>query len=222
MRLLLVDDDRLLAGAMSIWSAQLGFAIDRVASGEAAQGALRSTSYDGILMDLGLPDIDGAILLKRVRAGGFRGPVIVISARAGTNERIQLLDVGADDYVVKPFDLGEIAARLRAIARRGNATTEAPSPLEHGALTLTPSTRTATWCGRHVVLTNKEFWLLEVLLRRKDRVVSRSQLEESLYGWGDDVGSNTVEVYVHHLRRKFWPGVIRTVRGSGYCIGQAS
>jgi DNA-binding response OmpR family regulator len=222
MRLLLVEDDRRLAQAVKTGLEHSGWAVDTSATAAQAQTTLASCRYDGIVMEFGLPDMEGRALLQRLRKGGFIGALIVVCQRADAQHATQLLDLGADDCIIKPLDLHELAARLRAIARRGGMQGEQPAAeLRFGSLCLQPATRTVTFNGEPVALTNKEFWLLEALLRKKNQVVSRSQLEETLYGWDDDVDSNTVEVYVHHLRRKFGAELIQTVRGSGYCIGQA-
>jgi DNA-binding response OmpR family regulator len=172
-----------------------------------------------VLLDLGLPDMQGETLLMGVRARSPGVPVIVITARGGVQDRVALLDIGADDYMIKPIDLDELAARLRAVLRRVATAADDLQETEHGALKLFPTRRYATWHGTVVPLTNKEYWLLESLVRRKNQIVTRAQLEEALYGWGEEVGSNTVEVYIHYLRRKFSSALIQTVRGVGYRLG---
>ena len=219
MRLLVVDDDDLLGAAIQKGLTRSGYAVDWIRRGNDLDISMRTHDYDAVLLDLGLPDISGETLLKTIRAHKSRVSVVVMTARGAIHDRVSLLDIGADDYMVKPVDLDEIGARLRAVARRGNTAAEAEVELEHGALRLVPSRRSATWHGNPVLLTNKEFWLLETFVRKKHRVLTRAQLEETLYGWGEEIGSNAVEVYIHFLRRKFCSALIQTVRGVGYQLG---
>ncbi len=216
MRILLVEDDALLGDGVRAGLVQAGLAVDWVRDGVAGELALAGEPYDAVVLDLGLPRLSGLDLLRRARAAHNKVPVLVLTARDTVPEKIAGLDAGADDYLVKPFDLGELQARLRALLRRGGATVE--PVLAHGALRLDPAARTVTWEGAAVELSAREFALLHVLLRNAGRVLSKVQLEEKLYGWGDEVESNTVEVYVHHLRRKLATDLIRTVRGVGYLI----
>jgi DNA-binding response OmpR family regulator len=219
MRLLLAEDDKHIGAAAKAGLAQEGHAVDWAQNGTEAVHALKTHQYDCLLLDLGLPDIPGESLLKAMRARNDSTPVIVITARGQVQDRIDLLDVGADDYIVKPFDIDELAARLRAIVRRTTAPQDMGADLEYGPLRLSPASRAATWHGEIVPLTNKEFWVLETFLRKKGRVLTRRQLEEALYGWGDEIESNAVEVYIHHLRRKFSSSLIHTIRGVGYQLG---
>jgi DNA-binding response OmpR family regulator len=219
MRLLVVEDDDLLGSALQKGLMRLGYAVDWIAKGADLDIAMRTHEYTGVLLDLGLPDISGEVLLKSIRVLSPGMSVVVMTARGGIQDRVALLDVGADDYMVKPIDLDELGARLRAVLRRSSASTEGRAEIEHGFLKLFPSRRMATWKGEPVPLTNKEYWLLETLLRKKNQVLTRAQLEEALYGWGEEIGSNAVEVYIHYLRRKFGSGLIQTVRGVGYQIG---
>jgi len=215
MRLLLVEDDPRLAGAVRSWMGHGVFEVDWIVAGAEAEPALRSREYDCVVLDLGLPDIGGEEVLRRVRDAGFEQPVVVITAREQVQDRVRLLDLGADDFLVKPVHLDELSARLRAVMRRRGSRDE---ELRHGSLCVVPATRTVLRDGSYVPLTNKEFWVLETLIRNKDRVTTREQLEEALYGWVDDVNSNAVEVHVHHLRRKLGPEFIKTVRGIGYAL----
>jgi DNA-binding response OmpR family regulator len=219
VRLLIIEDDELFGAAVQKGLMRAGYAVDWVRSGNDALSAVATYKYDGVLLDLGLPDIQGEKLLEPIRLRCARTPVVVMTARGAAHDRVNLLDIGADDYMVKPVDLDELCARLRAVARRSNAPLESDEAIEHGALRLVPSRRLAMWHSEPVHLTNKEFWLLETFVRRKTHVLTRAQLEDSLYGWGEEIGSNTVEVYVHFLRRKFSPGLIETVRGVGYQLG---
>lgn len=215
MRLLLVEDDSLLGEAVHAALGVVGHATDWVRTAGEAHAALRAQAYDCVLLDLGLPDEPGTSVLRGMRSRQDATPVIIITARGRVRDRIEGLDIGANDYLVKPFDLDELAARIRSVVRSAAASRGAQA-LEVGPLRLDIGNRTATWHGQAVDLTRREFWLLEALMRNRDRILSRSQLEETLYGWGDEISSNAVEVYVHHLRRKLEPGLIRTVRGAGY------
>jgi DNA-binding response OmpR family regulator len=215
MRLLEVEDDELLGSGLQKGLKQLGYAVDWVQKGADVAVAMATHEYDAVLLDLGLPDIPGEELLKNIRARSPGICVVVMTARHGIPDRIALLDIGADDYMVKPVDLDELAARLRAVIRRASAPHTADHE-EYGPLKLYPGRRSATWHDRPVVLTNKEYWLLEVFVRRRNQILTRAQLEEALYGWGEEIGSNAVEVYVHFLRRKFSSRLIQTVRGVGY------
>ncbi len=220
MRVLVVEDDDLIGSAIQRGLVRTGYAVDWTRCGDEMMAALRMHDYDCVLLDLGLPGTPGETLLKGVRARVPGMPVIVVTARGGVQDRINLLDIGADDYLTKPIDLDELGARVRAVLRRASSVPETPEDTEHGPLKLYPARRCATWNGQVVVLTNKEYWLLETLVRKKRQIVTRTQLEEALYGWGEEVGSNTVEVYIHFLRRKFGNAVIQTVRGAGYRLGE--
>lgn len=219
MRLLLVEDNELLGSAVHKGLVRAGYAVDWSHSGKGVLSSLASCNYDCVLLDLGLPEVPGDVLLKSMRTRGFSVSVIVITARCGIADRVKLLDMGADDYMVKPLDLDEVASRVRAVLRRVQGKAPASGNPEHGPLKLYPSNRMATWHGEPVSLTNKEFWLLEILVRRKNQVLTRSQLEEALYTFDVEVESNAVEVYVHYLRRKLSPDLILTVRGVGYQLG---
>ncbi|GAA4419518.1 response regulator transcription factor [Acidovorax lacteus] len=214
MRILLAEDDELLGSGLKAGLAQHGFAVDWVRDGVAAERELRTDGFAAAILDLGLPRLDGMQALAAVRRAGCRTPVLVLTARDAVSARIAGLDAGADDYLVKPIDLEELAARLRALVRRAHG--QAEPLLQHGALTLDPAGRTAQWQGQPVELSQREFDLLHALLRNAGRVLSREQLEQHLYPWGSEVQSNAVEVHVYHLRRKLAPGLIETVRGVGY------
>jgi len=214
MRVLVAEDDVLLGASIKKGLEQEGFAVDWARDGNAVDSAMRAHHYDAVTLDLGMPGMAGESLLRGWRERDDHTPVIVITARGFVLDRVRLLDMGADDYLVKPFDLIELCARLRALVRRGGGAVG--EILECGPLQLMRHTRVVTLDGERVELTNREFWILEVLLRNKNRLMSRRQLEESLYGWGDEVESNAVEVHIHHLRRKLGQGLIQTVRGVGY------
>jgi two-component system, OmpR family, response regulator len=216
MRLLLVEDDPMVGDAVREGLHQEGYAIDWVRDGKAAETALRAEQYDLVLLDLGLPRRDGLEVLASLRAAHNDVPVLIITARDTPPDRVKGLDTGADDYVVKPFDLDELAARVRALLRR--AAGRAEPEIRAGALTIKPATREVFVEDRAVALSAREFALLEALAERPGVVLSRSQLETRLYGWGEEIASNAVEVHVHNLRRKLGIDVIRNVRGVGYTL----
>jgi two-component system response regulator QseB len=217
MRILIVEDDELLGDGLVSGLRSLGFAVDWLRDGRQADDALAQAPYDAVVLDLGLPGEDGVACLMRWRARGETTPVLVLTARDAVASRIDGLDAGADDYLVKPIALGELAARLRAVARRACGR---PQPVwKHGDLEYNPASKEALWCGEAVALTSREAALLEVLLANPGRVLSKRQILEKLYGWADELQSNAIEVFVHNLRRKIAPDVVRTVRGVGYALG---
>ena len=219
MRILLVEDDGLLGDGIRAGLKLAEHAVDWVRDGEAARLALLDHPYDACVLDLGLPKRDGLSVLKELRSRGSRLPVLILTARDASSDKIAGLDAGADDYLTKPFDLQELLARLRALIRR--AAGEAKPTLEHAGIVLEPASKQVTLNGQNVALSAREYALLEDLLRHKNHIRTRAQLEESIYAWGEETGSNTVEVYVHHLRKKFGADFIRTVRGLGYQLGDA-
>ena len=216
MRLLLVEDDRMIGESVQKGLRLEGFSVDWAQDGRSAELALEAERYDCVLLDLGLPRKDGLELLHDLRARRDTVPVVVITARDAVPERIKGLDAGADDYLVKPFDLDELAARVRAVVRRRDGRAE--PVIEHMGLVLRPATHEATFEGRPLMLSQREFAVLEALLTRPGAILSRAQLEERIYGWGEEVESNAVEVFVHGLRRKLGADFIRTVRGAGYMV----
>ncbi|HZP92504.1 MAG TPA: response regulator transcription factor [Burkholderiales bacterium] len=216
MRLLLVEDDPMIGESVRLGLRQDGFAVDWVQDGKAAETALAAQPYDLALLDLGLPGKSGLDLLAAMRRAGNGVPVLILTARDGVADRVRGLDGGADDYLVKPFDLNELAARVRALLRRRGGRAE--PVIRHGALTLDPVSHEASRAGRSQRLSQREFALLEALLARPGAVLSRAALEERLYGWGEEVESNSVEVHIHNLRRKLGADVIRNVRGVGYMV----
>lgn len=217
MRILLVEDDELLGDGIVAGLAQEGLAVDWVRDGRQAASALDGAApYDAVVLDLGLPGLDGLQVLRGLRGAGDATPVLILSARGSVADRITGLDTGADDYLAKPFDLGELKARLRALVRR--PASQADPVLRNGDLLLDPATHRVSLGGRPVELSPREFTVLHELMRNAGRVMSRAQLEAKVYGWGDEVESNAVEVFVHHLRRKLGSGRVRTVRGVGYMI----
>ena len=216
MRILVVEDDPLLGDALRAGLRQRGFDADWVQDGVAAGLALRADAFAAVVLDIGLPRLDGMELLRRERTRGSKVPVLLLTARDAVEDRVRGFDTGADDYVVKPVDLDELAARLRALVRRSRGE---PAPiLEVGELRVDPAARTVVFRGKRIDLKAKEFNLLQEFVLNAGRVLSRDQIEGRLYAWGDEVESNTVEVHVHHLRRKLAPELIRTVRGVGYVL----
>lgn len=216
MRILVVEDDPLLGEALSVGMRQRGFAADWVRDGIAADLAMKNAAFSAVVLDLGLPRLSGMQLLRQRREAHDRTPVLILTARDAVEERVGGLDAGADDYVVKPVDLDELAARLRALIRRGDGD---PRPqLDVGALRIDPATRAVLWRGATVELSPREFDLLLEFARSAGRWLSKEQLAERLYGWDEGVESNALEVHVHHLRRKLDPALIVTQRGVGYML----
>jgi len=214
MRLLLVEDDEMIAETVLESMGREGYAIDWAQDGRAAELSLGNGVYDLVLLDLGLPKKDGIDLLNSYRKQGGQAPVIILTARDSVNDRIRGLDAGADDYLIKPFDLNELAARARALLRR--RTGQKQPIYSHGELTLDPAAHEVRKSGVQMTLVPREFALLQALIEEPARVFTRSELEDKLYGWGEEVGSNTIEVHVHSLRRKIGAEQIVTVRGVGY------
>ncbi|TAH13940.1 MAG: DNA-binding response regulator [Curvibacter sp.] len=216
MRVLLAEDDAMLGDGLRAGLRQLGFQVDWVRDGLAAERELTGGEYTAAVLDLGLPGKDGLDVLQSVRNAGVATPVLVLTARDAVPDRIRGLDLGADDYVLKPVDLHELAARLRSLVRRSHGV--AQEVLQMGALALEPGTRRVLWQGAEVLLSTREFDLLHALMRSAGRVLSREQLEQQMYSWGHEVESNAIEVHIHHLRRKLQADVIQTVRGVGYRV----
>lgn len=220
MRILLVEDDRMIGESIRTALRQDASAVDWVRDGRAAESALGTEHFDLVLLDLGLPQRDGLEILRAMRLRRDQTPVIVLTARDALQDRVAGLDAGADDYVVKPFELEELAARIRAVTRRKAGRAE-PS-VEIGEVRLDASMRQVTRGGQPVVLSAREYAVLEALMMRPGAVLSRAQLEDRLYGWGDAIESNAVSVYIHQLRRKLGEDFIRNVRGVGYYVGRPS
>jgi two-component system OmpR family response regulator/two-component system response regulator QseB len=218
MRILLAEDDPLLGDGLRAGLRQLGFGVDWVRDGEAAERELRAQPYVAAVLDLGLPRKDGMDVLASIRRDGITLPVLVLTARDGLADRIRGLDIGADDYVLKPVDLEELAARLRALVRRAHG--QPQELLSVGDVVLDVAAHAVTKAGLPVTLSAREFDLLHALLRGAGRVLSREQLEQQLYSWGQEVESNAIEVHVHHLRRKLGSALIQTVRGVGYMVAR--
>jgi len=219
MRLLLVEDDPMIGASVHSGLRQEGHTVDWVRDGAAAELAIANGVHEMILLDLGLPKKTGLELLTSLRRKGVVIPVLVITARDSIADRVKGLDAGADDYLVKPFDLDELSARIRALMRRHGG--RASPLIEHGALSLDPATHEVYLDGAPVNLSGREFALLHALLEKPGVPLSRAQLEDRLYGWGEEVESNAVEVHIHSLRRKLGAGSIRNVRGVGYLVPRA-
>jgi len=216
MRFLLVEDDPMIGDTLRAALRMEGHAVDWVRDAAAAQSTLASERFDLVLLDLGLPQGSGLDVLRAARARGDATPVIVLTARDGPGDRVAGLDAGADDYLVKPFDLDELGARIRAVLRRQAGRVQ--PVLSHGGVTLDPATRQVTRDGQPVLLSAREYAVLELLLQRPGAVLSRAQIEDRLYGWGEEIESNAVSVYVHQLRKKLGADFIRSMRGVGYFL----
>jgi two-component system OmpR family response regulator/two-component system response regulator QseB len=217
MRILLVEDDMMIGDSVRSALRHEGFAVDWVRDGRAAQSTLATERFDLVLLDLGLPHIDGLDVLRDMRARQDATPVIIVTARDEVSSRVAGLDAGADDYVVKPFELEELTARMRAVIRRHAG--RADPVIEVAPVTLDPTTRIVTVRGEPVVLSAREYAVLEAMMMRPGAILSRAQLEDRLYGWGEEIESNAISVYVHQLRRKLGEDFIHTVRGVGYYVG---
>ena len=220
MHVLLIEDDALVAAGIRAGLTAYDFTVDHVSTMAEAKGALETVNSDVVILDRGLPDGDGLVLLEAWRNAGIDVPVLVLTARDGVSDRVAGLRGGADDYLVKPFDLDELVARLQALLRRAAGRSRAL--IEHGALSLDPLAREVSVAGRPVVLSRRELVLLETFLQSPRSVLSPDQLKDSLYGMSDEVESNALNVHIHHLRRKLGSGVIETVRGLGYRLGPPS
>ena len=216
MRLLLVEDDAMIGEGLRSYLRGLNYTVDWVRDGEAGLLAARNESFDLVLLDLGLPKRDGLSVLRQLRALKDSTPVLVLTARDAVTDRVAGLDAGADDYLVKPFDSAEVAARVRALLRRRAG--RADSVIEHGDLRMNLTTRSVTLGGSEIVLSPREFSILEALVERPGAVLSRTQLEQRLYGWGEEVESNVLDVHIHSLRRKLGAQFILNVRGVGWRV----
>lgn len=217
MRLLLVEDNDSIGKGLYAGLNQAGYAVDWVRDGETAQSAFMSEEYDVAVLDLGLPRKSGIEVLTELRARGSKVPVLILTAKDTVNDRVIGLDQGADDYMIKPFDLDELQARLRAILRRSSG--RASPKLVHGPIELDPASHTVTNNGEIVELTPRAFDILQALMENQGRVLSRSRLEESMYSWKNEIDSNAVEVYIYQIRKKLGSDLIRTIRGIGYTLG---
>ena len=216
MRILVVEDDALLGDGIQKSLSHLGFTVDWMRDGRQGENALTSEEYAAVVLDIGLPQQDGLSLLQSVRNKGLHTPVLILTARDSKLDKLKGFGLGADDYVIKPIDMEELAARLRALIRR-SAGRAAPR-IRLGAVEIDPDTRQAWYENKPVELSAKEFSVLELLVQNAGRVLTRAQLEQSIYGWGDSADSNTIEVFIHHLRKKLGSDFIRTLRGIGYSV----
>lgn len=216
MRILVVEDDVLLGDAIQAGLKQSGYAVDWMRDGVSADQALGTESYAAVVLDLGLPRLSGMEVLRRLRSRSKPIPVLILTAKDTVNDRIGGLDAGADDYLLKPFDMGELAARLRALIRRASGKTELV--LQVAGVKLDPAAHRVFHRDRPIELSPKEFAVLHALMLNAGKVLSRAQLEEQLYAWGEEIESNAVEVHIHHLRRKLFSELIETIRGVGYLI----
>lgn len=219
MRLLLVEDDELLGDGLCVGLTQNGYTVDWLKDGASADQALQTEEFEVIVLDLGLPKLSGIEVLQNFRNRGHTTPVIILTARESIEDRIKGLDSGADDYLTKPFDLDELCARLRALQRRFNLRSE--PTLSHGNVVLDPAAHTVTLSNEAVSLSRREFALLHKLLENEGRALSRESLTQTLYGWGDEVDSNALEVHIHNLRKKLGQELILTIRGIGYMIDKS-
>lgn len=215
MRVLLVEDDEPLGNGIRTGLAQYGYTVDWLKDGQAALRFLKAETFDLIVLDLNLPKVSGLTVLQEMRSNGIATPVLILTARDSIEDRVKGLDSGADDYLTKPFDLGELSARIRALQRR-TSNNRADPVISYRDVTLDPASLTVTVASELISLSRREFALLQKLLENAGHVVSRDILNQCLYGWGDDVDSNTLEVHVHNLRKKLGVTFIRTIRGVGY------
>ncbi|MBQ4133125.1 MAG: response regulator [Desulfovibrionaceae bacterium] len=220
MRILLIEDDLMIGDGIEAGLQHLGFSTDWFTSGNSGFNALDSANYDAVVLDLTLPGMDGLDILKQWRKAGKMVPVLILTARGSLDERVQGLNLGADDYLPKPFALEELAARLRALIRRSHG--EASPTLVHGNVEFNPGNRRLVLNGEPVQLSPREISLVELFLLHKNSVLTRAMIEEKLYAWDNEVSSNAVEVHIHHIRRKLGSGFIKTVHGLGYSLGGAS
>jgi two-component system OmpR family response regulator len=220
MRVLLIEDDRMIGTAVQQALKDSAYAVDWVTDGETAVHSAENESYELALLDLGLPKADGREVLRRLRTLGRRLPVIIVTARDGVDDRIDGLDLGADDYLVKPFEMRELLARMRAVVRRVGS--GSPPLLSNGQLSLDPATREASFLGESALLTAREFALLQALLTRPGTVLSRSEIERQIYGWNEEVESNAIEYLIHTIRKKLGAAAIRNVRGVGWMVDRSS
>ena len=216
MRILLVEDDALLGSGLQIGLKNEDYSVDWVRTGNEALSALLSTPYDAAILDIGLPDISGLDVLSTARNRDIATPVLILTAQDAISDRVTGLDAGADDYLTKPFELDELCARLRALTRRSRGL--ARQLIQYKDIIIDTAAHTVSYKGKNIELSRREFSLLEELLSSSGRVLSRSFLEDKIYSWDNEVGSNTIEVYIHHLRKKFGTDFIKTIRGVGYMV----
>ena len=219
MRILLIEDDRLIGDGVQTGLKHLGFSVDWFTDGLTGRDALASARYDAVILDLTLPGLDGLDILKQWRKAGSSVPVLILTARGAISERVQGLNLGADDYLPKPFALEELAARVHSLIRRSYG--ESAAILSHGNVLFDPACRQIKLNGREIGLSPKEVNLVELFLLNKGKVLSRETIEDKLYAWGEEVSSNAIEVHIHHIRKKLGAGFIKTMHGVGYALGEA-
>ena len=220
MRILLVEDDVLLGEGLYAGLQRENYSLDWIKNGETALIAMQETAYDAVILDIGLPKMSGLDVLRQARSDGNKLPVLILTARDAISDRVDGLDAGADDYLVKPFEFSELCARLRALTRRSRGLTE--QLICYKNIQIDPAAHSVKLDNQQMELSRREFSLLEELLSNVGRVLSKAHLEEKLYSWGDEIGSNTIEVHIHHLRKKFGSELIKTVRGVGYIVAKES
>lgn len=220
MKILVVEDDAPLGRGITTALKGENYVVDWMSEGLSALHCLEQEKYDIVVLDLGLPDIDGTEVLRKIRHGKNDVPVLILTARDGIEDRVAGLDAGADDYLIKPFDVHELQARIRVLLRRRSG--RAQSVINYGDIALYPESQRVEFKGEPVVLPRREFMLLHELLSNVGRVLTRQQLEQSIYDWADEVGSNTIEVHIHHLRKKFNNDLVKTIRGVGYIVEKIS
>lgn len=219
MRILLIEDDLLIGDGIKAGLSRQGFSVDWLTDGIAGEQAVEAAEYDAVVLDLALPGADGLDILRRWRLAGRKEPVLVLTARDGLSQRVQGLNLGADDYLVKPFALDELTARLRALIRRSHG--QMALILEHGPISFNPEKRIVLRYGKEVPLSPKEVLLVELFLLNRQNVLSKATIEEKIYPWGEEVSSNAVEVHIHHIRRKLGAEFVKTIYGVGYALGDA-
>ncbi len=219
MRILLIEDDQLIGDGLNIGLEKLGFSVDWFQNGLDGREALLQAPYDAVILDLGLPGIDGLSILKEWRMQGKKEPVLILTARGDVDQKIIGLESGADDYLAKPFALAEVAARIKALIRRNNNTLT--PTIEHGNIIFNQHNRTVKLNGQEVILSPKELMVLELLLNNKNKVLSKETIENKIYSWDEEVSSNAVEVHIHHLRKKLGKNIIKTINKIGYMLGEA-
>lgn len=218
MRILLVEDDSLLGEGLYTGLQRENYSLDWVKNGEMALTAMMQTEYDVVIMDIGLPKMNGLEVIRQARSQGNILPVLILTAYDAVSDRVEGLDAGADDYLVKPFEFSELCARLRALSRRSRGLSQ--QTIQFRNIEIDPAAHTVKLDNESIDLSRREFSLLEELLSNAGRVLSRSHLEQKLYSWGDEIGSNTIEVHIHHLRKKIGADLIKTVRGVGYIVAK--
>lgn len=216
MRILLVEDDTLLGSGLLTGLKNEGYSVDWVKNGGAALTAITTTPYDAVILDIGLPEISGLEVLSKARGKDITTPVLILTAQDAVADRVAGLDAGADDYLTKPFELDELCARLRALTRRSRGLSQ--QTIQHKNIVIDPAAHTVSYNNENIELSRRELALLEELVSSAGRVLSRAFLEEKLYNWDNEIESNTIEVYIHHLRKKFGSELIKTIRGVGYTV----